>query len=59
MDDAEVSFVFELAWFLKLGVCAQLLQNFFDERLVCGLGKPALLVEQSEDSWGVILRERI
>lgn len=59
MDDAEVSFVFELTWLLKLAMCAQLLQHFVYKRLVSGLGKPALLIQQRENARGVILRRYI
>lgn len=59
MDNAEVSFVFELTWFLELRVCAELLQHLVYKRLVCGLGKPALLIQQSENAGRVILRRYI
>lgn len=44
MNDAEVGFVFELAWFLELSVIPLLLQNLVYERLVCGFGEPALFI---------------
>lgn len=56
VDDAEISFVLELTWLLELGVSAQLLQHLIHERLVGGLGEPALLVEQSQDPRRVRLK---
>ena len=55
MDNAEVGLVFELAGLLELGVCALLLGQLVHEALVCGLGEPALLVQQGQHPRGVSL----
>lgn len=44
MNDAEVGFVFELAWLLELSVISLLLQNLVNERLVGGFREPALFI---------------
>lgn len=36
MDNAKISFVFQLAWFLKLGVGPLLLSRLFNKGLICG-----------------------
>lgn len=58
MNDAEVGFVLELTWLLKLSVCALLLEHLVDKGLVCGLRKPALLIQQREDARRIILRKQ-
>lgn len=58
VDDAEVSLIFELTGSLKLGVSSLLLDQFVYKGLVCGLGEPALLVQQSQHSWRVRLEEK-
>lgn len=57
MDDAEVGLIFELTRLLELGVCALLLDQLFYKGLVCGLGEPALFIQQSQHSWGVCLKQ--
>lgn len=44
MNDAEVGLVFQLPWFLELGVISLLLQNFVYECLVGGFREPALFI---------------
>lgn len=55
VDDAEVGFVLQLPWFLELGVRTLLLHQLIHKRLICSFGKPALLIQQSQNTWGVRL----
>lgn len=55
MDDGELSFVLELLGLLKLGVVALLCAQLLHEGRVCGLGEPALLVQQGQHARRVVL----
>lgn len=58
VNDTEVSIIFELLGLLKFWVVAQFLDYFLHKGFVCGFGKPALLIQQSQDSWRTILMEK-
>lgn len=58
VEDAEVGLVFELTGLLELGVCALLLDQLLYEGLVCGLGEPALFIQQSQHTWRVRLKQQ-
>lgn len=51
MDDAEICLVLQFLGFVEFGVRPLLLQDLLHEALVRGFGEPALLVQESEDSW--------
>lgn len=56
VDDGELGFVLELLGLLKLGVVALLRAQLLHEGLVRGLGEPALLVQQGQHTWRVVLQ---
>lgn len=56
MNDAEVGFVLQLPGFLELGVGALLLEHLVYKCLISGLGEPALLIQQGQNSWRVGLQ---
>jgi len=58
VNDTEVSIIFELLGLLKFWVVAQFLDYFLHKGFVCGFGKPALLIQQSQDSRRTSLTER-
>lgn len=51
VDDAEICLVLQFLGFVEFGVRPLLLQDLLHKALVCGFGEPALLVQQSQDSW--------
>lgn len=53
MDESEVSLGAEV-WFLILGVLRVFTVQLLDIALVCGLGEPALLIKQREDTHGTL-----
>lgn len=53
MDESEVSLGAEV-WFLILGVLRVFTMQLLDIALVCGLGEPALLIKQREDTHGTL-----
>ncbi len=57
MNDTEVRIIFELLRFLEFWVVAQFLNNFLHKGFVCGFREPALLIQQSQDSWRTSLRK--
>ena len=61
MDNTEVSLILQLLGFEELGVCALLLHHLLHKALVGGLGEPALLIQQSQNTRGTGLeaRERV
>ena len=58
MDDTKVSLILQFLGFKEFGVCALLLQHLLHKALVCGLGKPALLIEQSKNTRGTGLETK-
>lgn len=57
VNDTEVGIIFELLGFLEFWVVAQFLNNFLHKGFVCGFREPALLIQQSQDSWRTSLRK--
>lgn len=57
VDDAEIGFVFQLSGLLELAVGALLLDELLHKGLVCGLGEPALLIQQSQHPRRVRLKD--
>ena len=55
MDDAEVGLILKFLGLEELGVRALLLQHLLHKALVRGLGEPALLIQQGQDTRGVVL----
>ena len=58
MDDAEVGLILKFLGLEELGVRALLLQHLLHKALVRGLGEPALLIQQSQDTRGTCLGRR-
>lgn len=52
MNDTEICFILQFLGLEELGMCSLLLEHLLHKALVCSLGEPALLVQQSEDSRG-------
>ena len=55
MDNAKISFVFQLTWFLKLGVGPLLLNELFNKGLICGFREPALFIQKGQHARRVSL----
>lgn len=53
VQNTEVRLIPQVPGALELGVAALLLGYLLHERLVRGLGEPALLVQQGQETWGV------
>lgn len=53
VQDAEVRLIPQVSGALELGVAALLLGYLLHKRLVRGLGEPALLVQQGQETWRV------
>lgn len=58
VQDAEVGLISQVPGALELGVAALLLGNLLHKRLVRGLGEPALLVQQGQETWRVGLTNK-
>lgn len=58
MQDTEVGLIPQVSGALELGVAALLLGNLLHKRLVSGLGEPALLIQQGQETWRVGLASR-
>lgn len=56
MEKRKLCFVFELFRFGKFHVVPLGVHEFLHEGDICGFGKPALLVQQSQDAWRVVLQ---
>lgn len=56
MQDAKVGLVPQVPWPLELGVATLLLGHLLYEGLVRGLREPALLVQQGQHTWRVVLQ---
>lgn len=57
VDDAEICFIFKLSRPLELGVRTLLLDELIYKGLVCGLGEPALFIQQSQHTRRVCLED--
>lgn len=55
VDDAEISLVLQFLGFVELGMRSLFLQDLLHEALVRGFGEPALLIQESQDSWRTCL----
>jgi len=56
VDDAEVCLVLQLTGLLELAMGPLFLKDLVHEGLVGGLGEPALLIQQGQDAWRVVLQ---
>ena len=58
VQDAEVGLISQVPGALEFGVAALLLGDLLHKRLVRGLGEPALLVQQGQETWRVGLTSK-
>lgn len=56
VEHRELSLVFELFGFGKLDMVDMGVHQLLYEGNICGFGEPTLLIQQSQDTWRVVLQ---
>lgn len=57
MKYRKLSLVFELLRFGKFDMVSLCVQKFFHKGDIRGLGEPTLLIQESQNTWGVVLQK--
>ncbi len=56
MENRELCLVFELFRFGEFHMVPLCVQEFLHKGDICGFGEPALLIQQGQDAWRVVLQ---
>lgn len=59
MEYGKLGLVFELLWFGKFDVVSLCVQKLFYKGDIRGLGEPTLFIQESQNTWGVVLQKEM